>query len=416
MGPKGARSRPPSCLAVGGRSSLRMLVTIRSSACGIILMVAGCTPDAASPPPILEVRIVEVLHRDVPITEDWVGTMDGSVHAEIRAQVHGYLIRQHYREGSTVKANDLLFEIDPRPFQATLDRARGELAQAQAEQGKAELDVRRLTPLAEKRAVSREELDDAVQSSLAAKGRVEALKAAVRQSELQLEFTQIRSPIDGVAGIARKQVGNLVGGSTSELLANVSTLDPIRVFFPVSESEFPRIMEALRVVDAHQQGAPGTLELILGDGTTYPHKGTLAATQLDVNPRTGSIQIVAAFPNPGNLLRPGMYGRVRAVVRQVRGALLVPQRAVSELQGEDRVSVLGSDDRVHFKKVKTGPRIGSLWLIEEGLEPGNRVLVDGIDRLKSGDMVRSKLVSVESLYETSATSTSTPLPGAQPPK
>jgi len=398
------------------RSRLRSLAVAAFAECGIIPMFAGCTPDAATPAPLLEVRIVKVLHRDVPITEEWVGTIDGSVHAEIRAQVHGYLIKQHYREGSSVKANDLLFEIDPRPFQATLDRARGELAQAQAELGKAELDVRRLTPLAEKRAVSREELDDAVQSSLAAKGRVEALKAAVRQNELQLEFTQIRSPIDGVAGIAQKQVGNLVGGSTSELLANVSTLDPVRVFFPVSESEFPKIMEALRVDDANHQGAPGKLELILGDGTTYPHKGTLAATQLDVNRRTGSIQIVASFPNPGNLLRPGMYGRVRAVVRQARGALLVPQRAVSELQGEDRVSVLGTDNRVHFKVVKTGPRIGSLWLIEEGLEPDNYVLVDGVDRLKTGDIVRSKVVTVESLYETGSTRTNTLLPGAQPPK
>jgi membrane fusion protein (multidrug efflux system) len=360
--------------------------------------MAGCKGEAGPPDAqtATEVQVVKVIRQDVPIYSEWVGTAEGLVNAKIRAQVTGYLLAQHYQEGAFIKKGDLLFEIDPRKFQAALDQAKGELEKARAQLGKTELDVKRDTPLARSGAISQKELDDSVQANLAAKASVAAARATVEQALLNVNFTRIVAPIDGIVGIAKAQIGDLVG--PGDELAAMSTLDPIRVYFPVSEQEYFRAADRVReAYKAREQGQtrPDNLDMILADGTVYPHKGTFFLADRQVDVKTGTIRIAALFPNPDNLLRPGQFARVRAVTQTKEGALLVPQRAVTELQGGYHVAVVTDDNKVEDRSVKVGTRVGALWVIDEGLEPTATVVTEGLQKVKPGMTVTPKTFAPE---------------------
>jgi len=378
------------------------LVAAGISVVGLSLSIAGCSaprPHPQPPPPL--VKVVHVEQHDVPIYGEWIGTLDGMVNAEIKAQVSGYLLSQHYTEGSLVRKGQLLFGLDPRPFQAVLDQARGQLAQANAQelqaeanQGKTQLDVNRYTPLAKARAITEQDLDNAVQANLAAKALVEAAtaaivtaNAAVETAQLNLGFTNIRSPIDGIAGLALTQVGSLVNaGSTS--LTTVSTVDPIKAYFTATEQEYLRYVRMNPIEserEAHTREL--ALELVLADGTTYSQKGRFYVADREVNPQTGAIRLAGLFPNPGNILRPGQYGRVRAVTEIRSNALLVPQRAVTELQGRYQVAIVDSANMVSIRPVTVGDRSGSMWIIESGLKPAERVVVEGIQQIRPNQVV-----------------------------
>jgi membrane fusion protein, multidrug efflux system len=351
------------------------------------LCLAGCKekPRPAPGPPLVEVAAVT--QADVPIYHEWIGTLDGLVNATIRAQVAGYLLTQDYREGDAVKRGDLLFQIDPRPFQAALDQANGQLAQAEARQGKSDLDVKRYGPLVKDRAISQEEYDDAVQASLEAKAAVLSAKAQVEQAQLNLGFTRIVSPIDGIASIAKGQIGDLVGPGTGEL-ATVSTIDPIKAYYNVTEQaylNFARLFsdEGKRQERLKQLG----VELIMADGSVYPQSGVIFAPDRAIGSTTGALRLEARFPNPEGVLRPGEFVRVRVKFDVRHGALLVPQRAVSELQGSYQVDVVDAENKVHVQQVRVGDRAGSLWIIEEGLEAGQRVVVEGTQKIREGVVV-----------------------------
>jgi membrane fusion protein (multidrug efflux system) len=347
-----------------------------------MLGLTGCArSNAAIKLPDTDVLVAAPVQRDVPVHNEWVATTDGYVNAEIRSQVSGYVIRQDYKEGAFVHRGDILFEIDPRPFQAVLDHAQADLAQAQAQLGKTRIDVDRDTPLAEKKAIPKEKLDNEIQAKLAAEAAVAAGRAAVERAQLDLDWTKVTSLVDGVAGIAEVQMGNLVGPPIR--LASVSQVDPIKVYFPVSEQEY------LRAKHVASNGEPMDLfsaapELILSDGTVYPHKGRIIFTDRQVDPATGTIRLVATFPNPGNVLRPGQYGRVRIQTSVSKAALLVPQSAVQELQGGFQVALVGADKKVSIRSVKVGEKIGSMWVINDGLKPGDQVVVEGIGKVKDG--------------------------------
>lgn len=400
----------------------------------LILACSGCSKtmsqqQTAAP---LDVEVVRVEPKDVPASNEWIGTLDGTVNAEIKAQVTGYLRSRDYEEGSYVTKGQVLFEIDPRPLQAALDQARAalneaqgqvaqskgqllqanaQLLQAEANQGKAQLDVDRYTPLAQQRAVTAQDLDNAVQANLAAKAQVEAAKAqvetakstivaaeaavgaakaAVETAELNLGFTKIVSPIDGIAGIATAQVGDLVSPG-SAILTTVSDVDPIRAYFSVSEQEylaFRRTYPAASQRQAHKQQLQ--YQLVLADGTVYPYTGQFLFADRQVNLQTGAIRIAAAFPNPGNTLRPGQFGRVRGLDGVSKGALLVPQRAITELQGTYLVSVVGPGNKVNVRPVKVGERSGAWTIITEGLKAGDTVIVEGTQKVREGTVVNPK--------------------------
>lgn len=359
------------------------------------IFVSGCNKgQAAAAMPIPEVEVATVETRDVPMYGEWVATLDGYVNAEIRPQVAGYIIKQNYAEGSLVRKGQVLFEIDPRPFQATLDRAKGELAQAQAQLGKSTLDVERDTPLAEARAIAKSQLDNEVQAKLGAQAAVESAKAAVEQAELNLEWTKVTSLVDGIAGIAQVQMGNLVG-STS-ILTSVSQVDPIKAFFPISEHEYLLAQSKSKAISSkHNISFVGnSLQLILTDGSIYAQKGKILLADRQVDPGTGTIRIVAAFPNPGNVLRPGQYGRVRVETSTKKDALLLPQSAVVYLQGSYQVAVVGGDHKVSMRTVKPGATVGTMWVIDEGLKPGEQVVVGGVQQIRQGTLVTPKPVHV----------------------
>jgi membrane fusion protein, multidrug efflux system len=355
-----------------------------------ILAFAGCKraePKAEAAPQAVEVVPVE--QKDVPIYVEWVGTLEGYVNAQIQPRVTGYLLRQVYKEGSFVKNGQLLFEIDPRPYQAALDQAKGQLQQAEAALGKTQIDVRRLTPLAKDQVVSQQELDNAVQANLGNEAAVAAAKAQVAQAALNLSFTKVISPIDGLAGLAQAQVGDLVAANVS--LTSISTVDPIKVFFSVSEQEH---INWLRMNPDPEKRAERErnirLQMILADGSLYPQMGTFSFADRQVDTKTGSLRLQGVFPNPGNALRPGQFVRVKAAPRTVLGALLVPQRAVTELQGSFQVAVVGADNRAHIRPIKVGDRVGSEWIIESGLKPGERVVAEGTQKIKEGMAVNPR--------------------------
>ena len=344
---------------------------------------SACRSEAAPPPPPPpSVALVKVVQKDVPITREWIATLDGQVNAEIQPQVNGYLVRQTYTEGTQVTQGQVLFEIDPRPFRASLEQSRAQLAQAKAQLGKANLDLERDKPLAEARAIARSQLDNDVQARLAALAAVDSAQATVRQAELNLEFTRVRSLVDGIAGVARGQIGDLVGPTT--VLTTVSQVDPIKAWVSISEQEYLRFAAATEQGGQPLPGQDGGAELILGDGSVHPHRGKFVLADRQVDPTTGTIRILASFPNPTRLLRPGQFGRVRAVTRLVRGALLIPQRAVSELQGTYQVAVVGADNKASIRPVELGARVGSMWIVEKGLAAGDSIVAEGVQKVRDG--------------------------------
>jgi RND family efflux transporter MFP subunit len=369
-----------------------MMKQISTALVGAVLLLnaLGCSGGkvrAAAPPPPPVVEVAPVIQKDVPVQGQWVGTLEGFVNAQIQPQVSGYLIRQDYQEGAFVKKGQLLFEIDPRPFQALVDQAKGQLAQAQAQMANAELNVKRDIPEAEAHAIPQSQLDTDTQSLRGAKASVEAGLAAVEQAELNLGYTKVVSLVDGIAGINTVQVGNLVGPST--VLTAVSQVSPIKVYFPISEQEY------LRMADG---GGPGSvdflthasripLHLTLADGSAYPHPGRIIFADRQVNTQTGTIQIVGEFPNSKNLLRPGQYARIQTPTGNITGALLVPQAAVTQQQGTYQVTVVGAENRAQLRTVEVGPRVGTLWVITMGLKAGERVVAVGADKAKEGELV-----------------------------
>jgi len=353
-----------------------------------LLAASACTSKEPAPPPPLKVLVVPVIKKDVPIVGEWIGTLDGSVNADIRPKIEGYLLRQLYKEGQFVRLNDPLFEIDRRQFQAGLEQARGTLARAEAQLAKATKDVERFTPLAAERAISQQELDDALTAERDARGGLAAAKAAVDQAVLNLGWTRVTSPIEGIVGIARTQVGDLV--NTQSIMTTVSTVDPIRVTFGISEREYmERAARINRENYATTERGPA-LALILEDGSVFPEPGKAVLVDREVNVKTGTLTIKGFFPNPHNILRPGQYARVRAELDVRPGALLVPQRAVTELQGGTRVAVAGADGKADIRSVEMGPRVGDLWVVEKGLQAGENVIVTGLQYLRPGTAVTAQ--------------------------
>ncbi|HEX4602953.1 MAG TPA: efflux RND transporter periplasmic adaptor subunit [Candidatus Angelobacter sp.] len=370
--------------------SLRTGVSVLVAALGI----AGCGGAKASGPPPKppEVEVMEVIQKDVPITSEWTATLDGYVNAQIQPRVSGYLVRQGYKEGSYVHKGQVLFEIDERPFIAALNEAKGQLAQAQAAMGKAQQDVKRDKPLADARAIAQSQFDNDVQAELGAQAAVETAKAAVAQAELNVGFTQVTSLIDGIAGIAQTQIGNLVTSAT--VLTSVSQVNPIKAYFSISEQQYmlTQSQDKKGVVKDAWKGV--RLKLVLSNGATFPHEGSFLLADRQVDANTGTIRVIGSFPNPNNLLRPGQYGRVLAEMGTQKSALLVPQRAVTELQGSYQLAVVGPDNKVSIRPVKVGPNIGKMLIIQDGLQPQERVVVEGLQKVKDGTVVTPKAANL----------------------
>jgi membrane fusion protein (multidrug efflux system) len=379
----------------------------RVLASAIALFLVGCGKSGPPKPPPPDVEVVQVEQKDVPIWKEWIGTLDGLVNAQIKPQVTGYLLRQTYTDGSFVKKGQLLFEIDPRTFQAALDQAKGQLANAEAQlataranQVKAENDVNRYRPLAKEQAIPQQDLDNAIQANQAAQAQVEAAKAAVEaakakvaSAQLDLGFTKVVSLIDGIAGIAHAQIGDLVSQNT--LLTTVSTVDPIKVYFPVSEREYlDYVSENPTAAKRAAQETRLELQLVLANGSVYPQKGIFSLADRQVDVKTGTLRLQGIFPNPGNVLRPGQFAHIRATIKTAKGALLVPPRAVTELQGNYQVAVVSSDNTVEIRPVKVGDQVGTQWIIENGLKPGERVVAEGIQKVRPGAIVNPKPLRV----------------------
>ncbi len=353
--------------------------------------LGGCSEkkEAAAPPPP-EVEVVTVVQQDVPVHREWVASLDGSVNATILAQVQGYLVKQNYKEGDFVKAGTPLFEIDPRPFQASLDEAKAVLSKQQAVLQTARANLKRIEPLAAANAVSQKDKDDALGRVQAAEAQVLQAQAAVSKAEFELGFTKIASPIDGIAGAATAQMGDLVGTPQAKALTTVSTVDPVKVYIPISEKEYLEAVERQKEREASGSGERASFTLVLADGSSWPQPGTFAFADRQVDPQTGTLRVAITFPNPGNILKPGQYAKVRALIGTAKNALLVPQRAVGELQGNFQVAVVDADNVVHLRNVKTGGRAGDLWVIQEGLAPGDRVVAEGIQKVGDGVKVNPK--------------------------
>lgn len=396
--------------------ALTLSAVVAVSGCGKSEATTGA-PNGAPPPP-QEVGVTAVVKKDVPIYGDWVATLDGYVNANIQPQVSGYLIRQDYKEGSAVHKDDILFEIDPRPFQAALDQAKGQRAQAQGQLSQAEgqlaqahsqlvlsqINVKRDTPLAQAHAIPQSQLDNDTQSQAqaealvrtdegaieAGKAAIQASEAAVEQAQLNLGFTKVRSLIDGIAGIATVQIGNLVGPTA--VLTTVSSVDPIKANFSISEQEYLNLSGKIRTssADLLRQGSDIPLQLTLSNGVEYAHSGRVIFADRQIDPQTGTIRIVGGFANPGNVLRPGQFGRIRAMTAFRKDALLVPQRAVSELQGRRQVALVGPDNKISIREVQTGERSGDLWIISSGLKEGDRVVTEGTSKVVQGASVNPK--------------------------
>lgn len=389
-----------------GRRSLLACFSI-----SFCLLLGGCKKQQqAQAPPPARVEVVSVGAKDVPIVKEWVATLDGNVNAQIRAQVQGYLMRRVYQEGAIVRKGEPLFEIDARPFQAALDQAKGNqqqaagtvrqaeglLGQSLAQLAKTEQDLKRYAPLVKTSAISQQEYTDAVQANIGAtaavdaaraqieatKSAVEAAKATVADAELKLGFTTVRAPIDGLVGLAKAQVGDLVGPTTGDL-TTMSTIDPVRCYFTVSEQEYLEYNRAERT-PAAERSQRLTFELILADGSVYPEKGAFFAADRQVDVGTGTIRLAALFRNPNNLLRPGQFARIRTVISIQKNALVVPQRAVTELQGSYQIAVVGADNKVSIRPVIVGDRYESMWIVREGIKPGERVIAEGTQKAREG--------------------------------
>jgi membrane fusion protein (multidrug efflux system) len=361
------------------------------AAVAALAALAGCkqaAPPAASP----EVVVAPVEARDFPVISEWLGTTEGTVDAEIRAQVSGYLISREYGEGQLVKKGDLLFRIDPAPFKATLGQAQGQLGSALASLERARLDVARYKPLVAEGAVSQQEYDNAFQRERSEAAAADTARASVDKAKIDLAFTEIRSPVDGVAGIAAAQIGDLVGPGAAPL-TTVSQLDPILVSFPVSEQEYLRYAPNIGQAMKEGEFKGGKVELVLADGSVFPQPGTAYPAGGGVDPRTGTITLKARFANPGNLLRAGQFARVRARLQVLKGALVVPQRAIIDLQGQKQIAVVGPDDKVEVRSVQVGPKSGSEQVVESGLAAGDRIVVEGFQKIRPGMTVVAKVAT-----------------------
>ena len=424
---------PKSHTSLAGSSPRsRLLWILLLSA--LLAVAAGCahTSGAVAASPPLQVQVADVEQRDVPLYKEWIGTLDGMVNADIKAEVSGYLTQQTYTEGTFVRKGRLLFQIDPRPFQAALDQAQGHLAQSQgqleqaraqltqteagvavaeANQRRVQLDVDRYTPLAKAEAITQQELDNATQNNMAAKAQLQAAKAqvatskasitaalaaveadtaAVETARINLGFTRLTSPIDGIPGIAQLQVGALVSPANG-VITTVSTVDPIKVYFTVSEQEYIDYTRRFPTAEQRQANRERLeLDLILADGTVYPHKGRVYFADRQVDVRTGAIRVAGLFPNPDNRLRPGQYGRVRTAIQVQPGALLVPQQAIFDLQGTHQIAVVDGSKHVTIRTVTLGDTVGHQWIVRDGVKPGERVVVAGVQKVRTGMLVDPK--------------------------
>jgi RND family efflux transporter MFP subunit len=390
----------PYCSGVGSYQPMmckRLLAGFkRANGFGITLILwvaiswVGCAkkegPAALAP----EVEVTPVTQQDVPLYTECIATLDGYVNAQIEPQVSGYLMRQNYREGTFVHKGDLLFEVDPRPFEALLQQSKGQLAQAEAQLGKTKLDVARDTPLARESAIPQAQLDNDIQAYEAAQAMVAAAKAQVQQADLNLGFAKVRSLIDGVAGLAKGQIGDLVGPTT--VLTTVSQVEPIKAYFAISEQQYLKLADRISAVAEGRSrgGEQKILELVLSDGSVYPRKGTVVLADRQVDVKTGTIRMAGAFENPGGILRPGMFGRVRAVTGVAKDALLVPQRSVVEAQGSYSVVVVDSNNQASIRPVKMGERVGQMWVITAGIQAGEQVIAEGMQKAREGVTVRPK--------------------------
>jgi len=355
----------------------------------LFVLLSGCHGKAKTPPPPpTAVQVVKAQQQDVLVNGDWIATLDGYVNAQIQPEVSGYLVQQLYHEGSYVRKGQVLFQIDPQTFQASLDLAKAQLAQAQAKLALTEINVKRDTPLAQQHAISQSQLDTEIAEQRQSVAAVQSEQVAVRQAQINLNFTHVRSLTDGIAGIATTQVGNLVAPGTA--LTSVSKVDPIKVYFAISEQEYMRFAGGPQVAtkDSGQKRSKDLdLQLDLADGTSYPHKGKVIFTDRQIDPQTGTIKLVAAFANPGNILRPGQFGRVHAATAVNRSAILVPQRCVTELQGTYQVAVVGAGNKVSVRNVKLGERVGPMQIIESGVNAGETVISEGNAKVRDGMVV-----------------------------
>lgn len=359
-------------------------------ALGIAVISTGCGKEetAQAAPP--EVEVASVVQQDVPLYTECISTLDGYVNAQIQPQITGYLLSQKYHEGSVVHKGQILFEIDKRPFIAALEQTKGKLAEGQAQLGKTKLDVERDTPLAKQSAIPQAQLDNDIQAYEAATAQVKAAQAQVEQAELNLSFTQVRSLVEGVAGLAKAQIGDLVGPST--VLTTVSQVEPIKAYFAISERDYLRFAGRISQVAEGKKRLPmqKNLELILSDGSVYPQKGWVVLADRQVDLKTGTIRLAGAFDNPGSILRPGMFGRIRAMTGVDKGALLVPQRAVVENQGTYSVVIVDANNKAIIRPIKVGQRVGEMWVVTEGLKPGEKVIAEGMQKAREGTLVRIK--------------------------
>jgi RND family efflux transporter MFP subunit len=376
---------------------------------------SGCKQAApVMPPPVPEVVVTDVIKKDVPVFSDWVGTTEGFVNAEIHPKISGYLLKQNYKDGDHVHAGQLLFQIDDREYRAALDQAQADLAQKQADYRKNAQDLARYIPLYQQQVISKQEFDHVNQNTRASAAVAQSAQAAVETAKLNEQWTQVNSPIEGIAGIAKAQVGDLV--SPTVLLTTVSQLDPIKVTFPISEREYLHFASRIRRHEEH--GVSPTepvLSMVLADGKTYKYPGNFYVANRQINASTGTITIQGVFPNPDDLLRPGMYAKIRAATDVRKDALLVPQGAVLETQGQYQVAVVGDDNKVSLRMVKTGKQVGDLRIIDEGLAPGDRVISEGLQKVSDGMEVKPRLAPAETAPAAGASSFSgTPSPISTP--
>jgi membrane fusion protein (multidrug efflux system) len=357
----------------------------------LISLSCSCSRKAAQTDPAPpEVLVTTVTPQDVPRVLERVATLDGFINANINAQVQGYIVARDYTEGSIVKVGDLLFQIDPRPFEAALAQARGTLAKDKANQVKADADEKRALDLFNKQVISDQERDSAIATAESGRANIEADEAAVQQAELNLGYTKILAPIEGVSGFANAQVGDLVS-PTSGPLTTVSQIDPIKAIVTTGEGAFTDFIS--RHPDPKERDTyvkSLEFQLILGNGELYPQKGKFYALDRSLDPRTGSIRYEVTFPNPGDALRPGQFGKVRFVADMKKGAMVIPQEAVTELQGSYQVAVVGDDNKVSIRPVQMGDRIGAMWEVTQGLKAGDKVVVQGVQKVREGSLVTVK--------------------------
>jgi len=357
--------------------------------CALAPLLSGCSKSRSKTANLgpQEVLVTEIIQRDVPVVREWIGSLDGSVNADIRARVSGYLVSQNYKEGALVHQGDLLFQIDASTYEAAVEQAKSAVAQSEANQLQAEQTEKRETQLFEQKVESAQNRDNAVQANVAAKAEVKAQQAALRQAELNLQFTKITAPVNGIAGIANPGIGDLVGPTDAQPLMTMSTVDPIKAYLKISEQDYLKLAKRVEQLRGTGGLAPPA-EIILADGTLYPHQGKFSAVDREVDQQTGTIRLAALFPNPANILRPGGFVRVRVTVRQIQGAMLVPQRAVNQLQTSYEVAVVGEGNKVEIRPVKVGDTVGTLWVIDEGIKPGERVIVEGAQKVRDGQQVK----------------------------